>query len=285
MIALLLMLAPSFYVTDSSLVEGQKGSITILKSAKASSYSKVTLTVTPGTAKPGIDYVNIPTYSFTFGNNQLSQVVPVTTIDNSVVDGNRSFTYRITVQRYGTVTKGTGAVQITDNDVAAKWTHCAYENEPCNVVGTANVRYGTGTTWTQPRVVTNTITCSNATWGDPLPGAGKECQTDGTPGTNVPPPPPPPPSNTTNWVPAPLTVGGYACNRLQENTPNIGPCGSSIVFRLTDTMMSGGPVPVSMFTTVFYQDASGNFPVNSAYDVNFVGYWPASDLKGIAPSP
>lgn len=79
-----------------------------------------------------------------------------------------------------------------------KWTDCAQEGGVCSVVGTANVRYGFSSTWSAPRSVTGSIACSNATWGDPLPGTVKVCQTDGT--VAAPPPPPPPvvcPDGTT----------------------------------------------------------------------------------------
>ncbi len=72
------------------------------------------------------------------------------------------------------------------------WTKCADENQLCSVVGTANVRYGVNTTWSNPpKVVTNSILCTNGNFGDPVPGIVKICQTDGTPGTAPVTPPPP----------------------------------------------------------------------------------------------
>lgn len=88
----------------------------------------------------------------------------------------------------------------------------------------------------------------------------------------------------TSWVDAPLTVGGYACNALQENTPNVGPCGSSIVYRITGTTQSADTPSVTLYTAVYAQDASGNFPASDTYARDFVGYWPAAALHGIAPA-
>lgn len=95
-----------------------------------------------------------------------------------------------------------------------------------------------------------------------------------------PPAPPPTPVPTSQWIPAPLTVGGYACSKWQA-----GPCGSGIVYRITGAMMSADAVPVQQYTAVFDQDASGQFPLGDSFAVNFVGTWAATDLVGIAPAP
>ena len=50
---------------------------------------------------------------------------------------------------------------------------CADENGVCKCTGT--VIYGHDSTWTSPRDVENEITCSNAVFGDPIPGPVKEC--------------------------------------------------------------------------------------------------------------
>ncbi|MBO1009134.1 right-handed parallel beta-helix repeat-containing protein [Acidovorax sp. SD340] len=52
---------------------------------------------------------------------------------------------------------------------------CAVEGQKCSFSGAANVVYGAGTTWTSPRSFTNGVSCSNATFGDPLWGVQKAC--------------------------------------------------------------------------------------------------------------
>lgn len=51
---------------------------------------------------------------------------------------------------------------------------CAAEHGVCSCDG--YVTYGMGTTYTAPRRVTSTTACSNAVFGDPLPGMFKECR-------------------------------------------------------------------------------------------------------------
>lgn len=165
------------------------------------------------------------------------------------------------------------------------WRMCSGENGTCYVVGTANVRYGFGTTWTAPRSVTGSIVCSNAVFGDPLPGAGKECDTDGQVGTApaptpVPPPPAPDPvplpTTAAGWVPAPLAVGGYAISK-------------GWVFRLTAVGRSTDVDPanrIDVYSGTFAADLGGQFPIIGA------DYWrsriyrlQAPDLTGVAPAP
>ena len=54
------------------------------------------------------------------------------------------------------------------------WAQCANENGSCSVDGTRQVRYGANGTYVY-KTVTGTISCSNATFGDPLYGVVKSC--------------------------------------------------------------------------------------------------------------
>ena len=56
------------------------------------------------------------------------------------------------------------------------WTFCANEYERCTFTGTKEVRYGANGTFTAPLVFSNGVTCTNAIFGDPLPGANKRCE-------------------------------------------------------------------------------------------------------------
>jgi glucose/arabinose dehydrogenase len=59
---------------------------------------------------------------------------------------------------------------------AQTWTHCANENNTCTFSGAKVVRYGAGTSWRQGTYL-NSVRCNNATFGDPLVGTYKSCQT------------------------------------------------------------------------------------------------------------
>jgi beta-glucanase (GH16 family) len=58
---------------------------------------------------------------------------------------------------------------------ASGWTYCASENEICNFSGTREVRYGLNGTYAT-RTASATVTCNNATFGDPLVGVQKNCE-------------------------------------------------------------------------------------------------------------
>lgn len=54
------------------------------------------------------------------------------------------------------------------------WVPCANENGNCTVPGEAIVRYGANTIFSYKKS-TNSISCNNSTFGDPVPGAYKKC--------------------------------------------------------------------------------------------------------------
>lgn len=73
----------------------------------------------------------------------------------------------------------------------ATWSTCAREGQVCSFSGTRTVRYGANNTWVvrEIRASNGGVRCSNAVFGDPLPGTWKTCQLQ-----NVPPP------TTTTWT-------------------------------------------------------------------------------------
>jgi hypothetical protein len=164
------------------------------------------------------------------------------------------------------------------------WTKCADENGICYVVGTANVRYGSGSTWTASRSVASSIACDNATWGDPLAGTVKECDTDGTVGTapaptptpTPTPTPSPTPTPTGSWISAPLSVGGYAF--VKGSRPDLTCC-NGLIIKLLGTNDSG-----TMMLGQFYADPSGNFPT-SAYETGLQSWYDLKSIQGVAPAP
>jgi len=57
---------------------------------------------------------------------------------------------------------------------APTWTFCANENQTCTFSGTKLVRYGANGSYVQ-QTATNSISCNNATFGDPAFGTVKHC--------------------------------------------------------------------------------------------------------------
>jgi hypothetical protein len=75
---------------------------------------------------------------------------------------------------YGDPVSGTvKECQIAD---AGQWQNVAVERGSFSVVGAQRTRYGKEGVWTEKTFVDTTVSCSNATYGDPLVGTVKECQ-------------------------------------------------------------------------------------------------------------
>ena len=81
---------------------------------------------------------------------------------------------------------GGGGQAQTTNTPPAGYTLCAAERGQCSFSGTANVVYGSGTRWTTPRSFSTSVTCNNATFGDPTPFVVKACYQQAT-AANTPP--------------------------------------------------------------------------------------------------
>ena len=54
------------------------------------------------------------------------------------------------------------------------WVFCAAEDGVCSFTGTQLVRYGAGTTF-NTATASNVVNCTNAVFGDPVPGVAKHC--------------------------------------------------------------------------------------------------------------
>ncbi len=86
-----------------------------------------------------------------------------------------------------------GAIVAVGKDTAlppkVTWNVCAKENEVCSFKGTQTVRYGANGTYST-KTLSNPTLCSNSVFGDPLPGAIKQCEIRSVP---IPPP-------TNDWT-------------------------------------------------------------------------------------
>jgi hypothetical protein len=60
-------------------------------------------------------------------------------------------------------------------DSSGVWTTCSSENGTCSFTGTQAVRYGANGKYSAGTFKTK-VTCSNAVFGDPIPGIGKTCE-------------------------------------------------------------------------------------------------------------
>src|SRR5438477_7965451 len=57
----------------------------------------------------------------------------------------------------------------------SSWTFCANEAGRCSFSDTREVVYGANGTFTSPKQFTGGVDCNNTVFGDPVPGAAKEC--------------------------------------------------------------------------------------------------------------
>jgi chitodextrinase len=93
------------------------------------------------------------------------------------------------------------------------WTFCGNEGSTCTFTGTKEVRYGAGTSYIT-MVATDSISCNNTTFGDPIVGTVKHCDYR----SYTAPPPPPPGAGMTGWNVTPQNIGlaplGLSCNSL-----------------------------------------------------------------------
>ncbi len=82
----------------------------------------------------------------------------------------------------GQTASGPGANQFAAVVASTEWTRCAVEGATCNVSGTKQVRYGAGYTFVT-RTVSAPVACTNAVFGDPVPGVDKVCDQRDVPAT------------------------------------------------------------------------------------------------------
>jgi hypothetical protein len=220
---------PSFTIGDVTVNEDSGfAALTVTKSAKSNSISRVTVKTSDGTAKALSDYRSTNT-TISFANSEMSKIVNVPIINDTVVESTEAFNVNLISVRNARIARSPGVVTITDNDVGAPpppppppptpppvvptWTQCATQGGTCYVVGTANVRYGAnGVFFTKS--VTGSIVCDVFPFGgDPIFGVLKTCQTDGT----VAAPPPPDPSCS----PIMTYQGVVTCTNIHSADPPV----------------------------------------------------------------
>lgn len=96
----------------------------------------------------------------------------------------------------------------------SEWTFCANENEFCSFSDTREVRYGANDVFVS-KVFTGGIQCSNAVFGDPIPGVFKRCDTRPT---TAPPLPAPVDCVVSDWIFQSATMWGACVNSTQTRT-------------------------------------------------------------------
>lgn len=278
--------APGFSVGDVRCPEAGPCSVTITKSGKGSTYSKVAVSTLSGTALAGSDFGAVST-TLTFGNNQLSATIPIPIVNDTAVEGSETFQVRIAAVRYAAIVRGIATVTIVDDDAAPSptpspttvtWTLCANQYGNCTIPGggTAHVRYGAGTSWAT-LTVTGSVMCTNELFGDPLPGFDKSCYTDAVVGAPAPAPAPSPtptptPTPTPSPAPVPSTFasGGYAALKVTASGwPK--PAGYSC------------PTETENYTTTYRASVPAGEVVrlvNSGFDCTGRRLWSARSLDG-----
>ena len=150
------------------------------------------------------------------------------------------------------------------------WTFCADEHEQCTFSGTKEVRYGYEATFTAPRVFSNTVSCSNAIFGDPVPGALKHCEYRDLGGETPPPSDAPPADTTAPSQPANLAVSSVTTSSVtltwNASTDNVGVTGYRVYVNgngVADPASPGATVSALACGTAFTfevdaSDAAGN---------------------------
>jgi G8 domain len=113
-----------------------------------------------------------------------------------------------------------------------QWQACAPENQTCNFNGRKLVRYGAADKWVL-REIGNTVACNNATFGDPLVGTRKSCQTAALK------------SDSGSQTP-PLTVNAWSNPATWGGT--VPPAGASIIIPAGKTVLLDSKVNVSGLT-------------------------------------
>ena len=61
----------------------------------------------------------------------------------------------------------------------SSWNYCASEHGQCNFSGTREVRYGANGNYSYG-IFTNSVSCNNGVFGDPIYGTAKNCEYGGT---------------------------------------------------------------------------------------------------------
>ena len=112
----------------------------------------------------------------------------------------------------------------------SEWTFCASEGRVCAFSGTQHVRYGANGAFVY-RSLSDGIFCSNSVFGDPAPGAVKQCATSST---------------TTNW--SFCAVEGGVCAFSGTQQVRYGANGLYVYRTLSDGIFCwnsvfGDPVP------------------------------------------
>jgi hypothetical protein len=109
---------PSFTISGGSVLETSPTiTATLQKSAKASSYSKITITTIDGTAKAGVDFKPIAT-TLTIGNTTLSTKIAISIIARPGYQGNRTFRIHIAAARFASIAVADATITILETDPA-----------------------------------------------------------------------------------------------------------------------------------------------------------------------
>jgi len=114
------------------------------------------------------------------------------------------------------------------NPTTDTWNKIANEYESFSLSGTSEIRYGKDQTWVSKVLPAGTHVCNNATFGDPVPGATKECQI--RVGVNPNPDPDPEPTPDPGDVPVSWRNGP-----LQGQVP-LPPAGKKFLFNFPNTI-------------------------------------------------
>jgi ribosomal protein L35AE/L33A len=112
--------AVSISINDTSVTEGNSGTVAATFTVSLSNASTSTITVTyqtaDGTATAGSDYVAVPATVLTFAPGQTSKTVSVNVNGDTLNEGNETFNVNLTSPTNATIADAQGVGTITDDD-------------------------------------------------------------------------------------------------------------------------------------------------------------------------
>ncbi|WP_313029299.1 hypothetical protein [Massilia alkalitolerans] len=187
---------------------------------------------------------------------------------------------------------------------AVPWTECATEGKTCSREGNFKVRYGTATQFIT-KTVTGSVTCSNASFGDPAPNQVKSCRVAASgSGLTTPQVTSPLPAPAPTPVPMPASVSGAITTVQLINPGSTAQSNAAATFgqafaqgdipkgsTLTGKLSNGSVVPVQVDAKARHPDGSlrhavvtVQLPSLAAKQAETVGLVRDSTISAAAPT-
>ncbi|WP_231891406.1 fibronectin type III domain-containing protein [Paenibacillus swuensis] len=122
------------------------------------------------------DNVGVTGYDVYRGSTLAGSTTSATTFQVTGLTANTAYTFTVKAKdAAGNVSAASNILSVTTNaGTGANWVYCTGENGTCTFTGTKEVRYGANGSYNYG-TFTNSVNCSNSTFGDPISGTAKSC--------------------------------------------------------------------------------------------------------------